>query len=138
MGGKILQKWGLQSPFNPYNYLRVRVCTKSYFNPLSPNPTKWPYTLKQFANKLSTNCLNMFDHFVRLAYGDTTQFVWLWKKLTKQVLYFLCIYIYIYILYIYRYYIYIYIIYIYIYIYYIYIKNISQIRHASCLISFSL
>ena len=31
MGGKILQKWGLQPPPNPCNYLRERVCTKSYF-----------------------------------------------------------------------------------------------------------
>ena len=94
MGGKILQKWDLQPPFNPYNYRRGRVCTKSYFNHLSTNPTKWPNTLKQkFINKLSTNCLSMFDHFVRLAYGDTTQFVCLWKKLAKQVPYFLYIYI---------------------------------------------
>ena len=93
MGGKILQKWGLQPPFNPYNYLRVRVCTKSYFNPLSANPTKCPNTLKQqFINKLSTNFLSMFDHFVRLAYGDSAQVVCLWKKLAKQVLYFLYIY----------------------------------------------
>ena len=84
MGGKILQKWDLQPPFNPYNYRRGRVCTKSYFNHLSTNPTKWPNTLKQkFINKLSTNCLSMFDHFVRLAYGDTTQFVCLWKKISK-------------------------------------------------------
>ena len=97
MGRKILQKWGLQPPFNSYNNLRERVCTKSYFNHLSANPTKWPNSLKQkFINKLSTNCLSMFDHFVRLAYGDTTQFVCLWKKLAKQAPYFLYIYIYIY------------------------------------------
>ena len=76
MGGKILQKWGLQPPFNLYNYLRGRVYTKIYFNPLSANPTKWPNTLKQqFVNKLSTNRLSMFDHFVRLKYVETTQFV---------------------------------------------------------------
>ena len=93
-----MQKWGLQPPFNPYNYLRGRVCTKSYFNPLSASPTKWPNTLKQqFVKKLSIICLSMFDHFVRLAYGDTTQYVLLWKKLAKQALYFLYIYIYIYI-----------------------------------------
>ena len=93
MGGKILQKWGLQPPFNLYNYLRGRVYTKIYFNPLSANPTKWPNTLKQqFVNKLSTNRLSMFDHFVRLTYGDTTQSVWLWKTLAKQVLHFMYIY----------------------------------------------
>ena len=36
-------------------------------NPLSANPTKWPNTLKQFADKLLTNCLSVCDHFVKLA-----------------------------------------------------------------------
>ena len=36
-------------------------------NPLSANPTKWSNTLKQFVGKLPMNCLNLFDHFVRLA-----------------------------------------------------------------------
>ena len=36
-------------------------------NPLSANPTKWPNTLKQFVGKLPTNCLSVFDNFVRLA-----------------------------------------------------------------------
>ena len=31
-------------------------------NPLSPNPTKWPHL-----NNSSTNCLSVFDHFVKLA-----------------------------------------------------------------------
>ena len=37
------------------------------FNPLSANPTKWSNTFKQFVNKLPTNCLSVFDHFVGLA-----------------------------------------------------------------------
>ena len=37
------------------------------FNPLSPNPTKWLNTLKQFVGNLPTNCLSVFDHFVKLA-----------------------------------------------------------------------
>ena len=37
------------------------------FNPLSGNPTKWPNILKQFVGKLRTNCLSVFDHFVKLA-----------------------------------------------------------------------
>ena len=37
------------------------------FNPLSANPTKWSNTLKQFAGNLPTNCLSVFDHFVKLA-----------------------------------------------------------------------
>ena len=40
---------------------------KFYFNPLSANPTKWWNTLKQFVGKLPTNCLSVFDHFVKLA-----------------------------------------------------------------------
>ena len=36
-------------------------------NPLSANRTKWSNTLKQFVGKLPTNCLSVFDHFVRLA-----------------------------------------------------------------------
>ena len=38
-----------------------------YFNPLSANPTKWPNTLKHFVGKLPTNCLSVFEHFVKLA-----------------------------------------------------------------------
>ena len=37
------------------------------FNPLNANPTKWSNTLKQFLAKLPTNCLSVFDHFVKLA-----------------------------------------------------------------------
>ena len=35
--------------------------------PLSANPTKWSNTFKQFVSNLLTNCLGMFDHFVKLA-----------------------------------------------------------------------
>ena len=38
----------------------------SIFNPLSDNPTKWPNTFEQFVRKLPTNCLSVFDHFVKL------------------------------------------------------------------------
>ena len=38
-----------------------------YVNLLSTNPTKWSNTLKQFVGNLPTNCLNVFDHFVKLA-----------------------------------------------------------------------
>ena len=37
------------------------------FNPLHANPTKWSNTLKQFVSKLPTNCLSVFDHFMKLA-----------------------------------------------------------------------
>ena len=35
-------------------------------NPLSANPTRWSNTLKQFVGKLPTNCLSVFDYFVKL------------------------------------------------------------------------
>ena len=37
------------------------------FNPLGANPTKWSNRLKKFVGKLPTNCLSVFDHFMRLA-----------------------------------------------------------------------
>ena len=36
-------------------------------NPLSANPKRWSNILKQFAGKLLTTSLSMFDHFVGLA-----------------------------------------------------------------------
>ena len=89
--------------------------SESYLNSLSANPTKWPNTLKQLVGKLSTNCLIVFDHlwgwhrwrvkidllilkgkleifFQNFKIDDTRQFVWHWKKLPKQVLYFLYIF----------------------------------------------
>ena len=43
-----------------------------YINPLSPNPIKWPNTLKQFVGKPPTNYLNVFGHFVNLALKGLT------------------------------------------------------------------
>ena len=39
---------------------------ESISNPLSANPTKWLNTLKEFAGKLPTNRLSVFDHFMGL------------------------------------------------------------------------
>ena len=36
-------------------------------NPLSTNPTNWSNTLKHFVGNLTTNCLSVFDHFVKPA-----------------------------------------------------------------------
>ena len=38
----------------------------SDIKPLSTNPTKWWNTLKQFVGNLPSNCLSVFDHFVKL------------------------------------------------------------------------
>ena len=40
-------------------------------NPLKASLTKWPSTLKQFVGELPTNCLSVFDHFVKLALKGT-------------------------------------------------------------------
>ena len=48
-------------------YLVPLLLTLNYFKPLSANPTKWSNILKQFVSNLPTNCLSVFDHFVRLA-----------------------------------------------------------------------
>ena len=47
-----------------YVFLSILI---SSFNPLSANPQIWLNTLKQFVGKLPTNCLSVFDHFVKLA-----------------------------------------------------------------------
>ena len=39
-------------------------------NPLSAKLTKWPNTLKQFVGNLPTNRLNVFGHFVGLAFKE--------------------------------------------------------------------
>ena len=41
-------------------------CPNFALNPVSASPTKYSSTLKQFVGKLSTNCLSVFDHFMRL------------------------------------------------------------------------
>ena len=43
-------------------------------NPLSASFTKWSITLKQFVDKLPTNCLSVFDHFVGFALKGLTWF----------------------------------------------------------------
>ena len=41
----------------------------------SANFTKWSNTLKQFLDKLATNCLSVFDHFVGLALKGLISFI---------------------------------------------------------------
>ena len=47
--------------------------TKVHLNPLKGNPTKWSNTLKQFVGRLPTNCLNVLDHFIVLAFKGLRQ-----------------------------------------------------------------
>ena len=55
------------------NFMRVSYFYFLFFsgrgwgiNGSSTNPTKWSNTLKQFVGNLPTNCLNVFDHFMKL------------------------------------------------------------------------
>ena len=52
--------------FLTQHFLRLE-CEYSVINLLSTNPTRWSNTLKQFVGNFPTNCLILFDHFVRLA-----------------------------------------------------------------------
>ena len=46
-----------------------RICV----NPLYANRTKWSNTLKQVVGKLPTNCLSVFDHFVKLSLKELSR-----------------------------------------------------------------
>ena len=45
---------------------------QNVFNAICANFTKWSNTLKQFVEKLPTNCLSVFDHFVGLVLKGLT------------------------------------------------------------------
>ena len=45
-------------------------------NLLSANPTKWSSTLKQFVGNLPTNCLSVFDYFVKMALKGLSLTLW--------------------------------------------------------------
>ena len=49
-----------------------RLSSITIINLLSANLKKLPNTLKQFADNLPTNCLSVFDHFVKLALKELT------------------------------------------------------------------
>ena len=49
----------------------------SNINPLSSNPTKWLNTLKQFVGKLTTYCLSVFEHFVKLRQKGLREIKWI-------------------------------------------------------------
>ena len=51
---------------NKYVYAIFHGFFTIFLNSLSANPTKWSIALKQFVGYLSTNCLSVFDQFVKL------------------------------------------------------------------------
>ena len=55
---KKIRRWG--SDFK-YSFI------PGVINLLDVNPTEWPNKLKQSISNLPTNCLSVFEHFVRLA-----------------------------------------------------------------------
>ena len=57
-----------------------------FFDPLSANIKKWSNTLKQFVDKLVTNCLSVFDHFAGLALKGLTLTLLYLKETAKIVL----------------------------------------------------
>ena len=48
-------------------YQSIDIANTNILKPLRANLTKWSNTLKQFVGKLPTNCLSVFDHFVKLS-----------------------------------------------------------------------
>ena len=55
--------------------VRWHIIRHTRINPLSANFPKWSNTLKQFIDKLCTNCLSVFDLFVGLALKELKNFV---------------------------------------------------------------
>ena len=51
---------------------KSRLSSITIINLLSANLKKLPNTLKQFVDNLPTNCLSVFDHFVKLALKELT------------------------------------------------------------------
>ena len=47
--------------------LKMSIVFNLFLNPLGANPTKWSNRLKRFVGNFPTNCLSVFDHFVKLA-----------------------------------------------------------------------
>ena len=65
-GRLLLLNWKRFSFISSFLY-QWRWLMDQVFNLLSANPTKWPNKLKQFVENLPTNCLSVFDRFVKLA-----------------------------------------------------------------------
>ena len=54
--------------FTHYFFCNFVNISTNIINPLSANPIKCSNTFKQFVSNLQTNCLSVFDHFVKLAF----------------------------------------------------------------------
>ena len=65
-GRLLLLNWKRFSFISSFLY-QWRWLMDQVFNLLSAKPTKWPNKLKQSVENLPTNCLSVFDRFVKLA-----------------------------------------------------------------------
>ena len=63
----VIFEWKAWSSDCCYVFLVVFAKIESPVDPLSVNPTKWSNTPKKFTGNFPTNCLSVFDHFVKLA-----------------------------------------------------------------------
>ena len=61
----------------------VSLSGRCNLDPLTTNPIKWSNKLKLFVSKLPTNCLSVFDHFVKLVLKGLRGF----NKYTIQKIY---------------------------------------------------
>ena len=73
-----------------HRWLKIDNKSVKEVNPLSANPTKWSKTLKQFLGNLPTNCLSMFDHFMKLALKGLIQVISIYVN--SFILIFTCTY----------------------------------------------
>ena len=65
--------------------IKTKILQGGYLvNPLSANHTKYSNTLKEFVGKLPTNCLSVFDHFVKLALKGLSSLMTLFSDSTKK------------------------------------------------------
>ena len=97
----LCRKWGMFSRLLQSYHIIAFNIEKNFhffsdlvnFNSVSANPTKWSNTLKQFVGNLPTNCLSVFDHFVKLApkglrsaaVSLRAYFIWLRQKTKERV-----------------------------------------------------
>ena len=51
------------------------ICWDNILKSLSANSTKWSNTLKQFVDNLPTNCLSVFNNFVKLSLKELKVFL---------------------------------------------------------------
>ena len=72
---RICKKCEMSSDATIHNEKPDEDTYNNIFKFLSVNPTKWSNTFKQFLRKFPTNCLSMFDHFMKLVLKGLSLFL---------------------------------------------------------------